>query len=109
DDLSLALRVEEQYPNLNDSLASTVEFLNHPVESSHESAPLRGEAVRRALGKAQPYDFNKVVDARGLRIAGLSMTGSCIVAVVLVLLSPRLAFTALARLVVPFGNVDWPR
>ncbi|HYT95186.1 MAG TPA: hypothetical protein VEL76_41095, partial [Gemmataceae bacterium] len=27
DDLSLALRVEEQYPILNDSLASTIEFL----------------------------------------------------------------------------------
>jgi hypothetical protein len=109
DDLSLALRVEEQYPSLNDGLASSVEFLKQPVEATHESAGLRHEAVRRALGKAQPCDFNKVVDSRGLRIAGLSMTAACVVAVVLVLLSPQLAFTALARLVVPFGNVDWPR
>src|SRR5262249_59321467 len=30
DDLSLALRVEERYPVLNDALASTVEFLRQP-------------------------------------------------------------------------------
>jgi hypothetical protein len=110
DDLSLALRVEARYPALNDALASAVQFLEQPSSSEHaESASLRREAVKRALGRARGFDFQRVVDARGVRAAGLSLLTAGGLALALVLLSPQLAWTAFLRLTHPFGGHDWPR
>ena len=64
DDLSLALRVEERYPALNDALASAVQFLENPPKAEISSASLRREAVNRALGLVRGVDFNPVIDAR---------------------------------------------
>ena len=79
DDLSLALRVEEQYPNLNDCLASTVQFIEESETDldRSSSASLRREAVHRALQQAEGCNFNRVVDSRGLGMAGLSMLVGC--------------------------------
>ncbi len=109
DDLSLALRVEERYPSLNDALASTVQFLNEPeTPSAGVSASLRQEALRRARDQINACDFNRIVDTRGLSLAGLSMALSGVAAVLLVLFFPALAATALVRLANPFGAQDWP-
>jgi hypothetical protein len=110
DDLTLALRVEAHYPILNDSLASTVEFLEQPDDSEQLGSPsLRREAVRRALRRVRKCDFNRVIDRRGVRMAGLSMMGACALAVGLILLNPRVAGTAMLRLTNPFGGPEWPR
>src|SRR5262249_53252282 len=82
DDLSMALRVEERYPILNDALASTVQFLGGAAPDG-ESPSLRREAVRRAVSKAEGCDFSRVVDSRGLRTAGLCSLLACAVAVML--------------------------
>ncbi len=114
DDLTLALRVEDRFPSLNDSLASTVQFLEQAETGKvgpggAESASLRREAVRRALGKAEGFDFRRVVDARGVRIAGLAGFVAAALAVVLTVLFPSVAMTALGRLANPFGGLEWPR
>ena len=118
DDLTLALRIEERYPSLNDALASTVQFLEQAEnrERREEGRPpmlvspaMRLEAVRRALGKATGCDFNRIIDTRGLRTAGLSGVAACLTVAVLAWLFPSLAATALARLADPFGAHDWPR
>jgi hypothetical protein len=71
DDLSLALRIEDKFPHLNDALASTVEFLDREGRPEGESSALEREAVRRALGRVTGIDFRKIIDTRGLRKAGL--------------------------------------
>ncbi|HEV3261541.1 MAG TPA: hypothetical protein VG013_32120 [Gemmataceae bacterium] len=110
DDLTLALRIESLYPALNDSLASTVQFLDQAEESEAAGSPgLRRAVVQRALREAQECNFNQVVDTRGVRVAGLSMVAATAMAVTLTLLFPAVARTALARLANPFGTVDWPR
>ena len=109
DDLSLALRVEEEYPALNDSLASTVQFLERGAASESSSASLEREAIKRALGRAAGCDFGKVVNKRGLVWAGVSGGVFATIALVLVLLVPTLAMTALVRLANPFGGHDWPK
>ena len=107
DDLSLALRVEQRFPSLNDALASTVQFLDAPAASNGESAGLRREAIKRALDRAKNFDFNRVVDARGLRTAFcVDAVGAVIAAVTLVLVFPDPALCALVRLVNPFNNRD---
>ncbi len=103
DDFSLALRIEQRFPTLNDALASTVQFLAGPVADGN-SASLRREAVKRALDTAKGCDFNRVVDARGLRgaaaLAALAATG----AVVLALFFPSATLSALTRFVDPFNK-----
>jgi hypothetical protein len=109
DDLSLALRVEEEYPALNDALASTVQFLQRGTSAESSSAVLEREAVKRALARASGCDFGKVVNKRGLWWAGVSGGVSTALALGLVLLAPALATTALLRLANPFGDHDWPK
>jgi hypothetical protein len=109
DDLTLALRIEERYPDLNDALASTVAFLGRSGQPEGESASMEREAIRRALGKAARCDFGKVIDSRGLGTACLTAVGALTLAVALCVLFPAQARTALARLGDPFGGHDWPR
>ena len=110
DDLTLALRVEEQYPVLNDALASTVEFMQQPLDPETKGSPvLRREAVVRAMRLAQGCDFNKVVNARGVRVAGLAAAGLVAAAVLLFVWQPAWAWTAVLRLGDPFGEHEWPR
>ncbi|HZZ82589.1 MAG TPA: hypothetical protein VFE62_29085, partial [Gemmataceae bacterium] len=109
DDLSLALRVEEEYPLLNDSLASTVQFLERGTQAESSSAVLEREAVKRALGRAAGCDFGKVINKRGLAWAGVSGGVFTALTVALITLSPSLATTAFLRLANPFGDIDWPK
>jgi hypothetical protein len=107
DDLSLALRIEQRFPALNDALASTVQFLEAPLVEG-DSASLRREAVKRALGRAEGCDFNRVVDARGLRSAVALAAVASVGALVLLAVFPGASFSALGRLVNPFNNRDLP-
>lgn len=110
DDLSLALRVEEKYPALNDCLASTVQFLEQPGDAEQFGSPsMRREAVHNALRRVQGCDFNRVIDSSGVLPASVALVVSCVVAVVLLLLWPAQAWTALTRLANPFGGEHWPQ
>jgi hypothetical protein len=109
DDLSLALRVEENYPGLNDALASTVQFLERGSPSDASSAVLEREAVKRTLGQMMGCDFGKVVNKRGLIWASALGGVFTLVALTLMMLSPALAGTAFLRLANPFGDIDWPK
>ena len=108
DDLSLALRVEQRFPVLNDALASTVQFLDAPVGDGGDSAALRREAVKRTLARAKGFDFNRVVDARGLRRTAAAAALAGAAAVTLLLLFPKPALSALGRLLNPFNNRSLP-
>ncbi|MGH7227076.1 MAG: hypothetical protein ACRELF_27990, partial [Gemmataceae bacterium] len=109
DDLSLALRVEDAYPTLNDALASTVQFLQRQATSESSSAVLEREAIKSALVRAQGCDFAKVVNKRGVVWAGASGGVSALLALTLIVLAPALARTAFLRLANPFGGIDWPK
>ncbi|MBY0232595.1 MAG: hypothetical protein K2W96_25220, partial [Gemmataceae bacterium] len=109
DDLSLALRIEERHPMLNDALASTVQFLDQDKIPDGESEGMRREAVRRAMGRAAGLDFNRIVDSRGVKratVAGGIMGG---IALLLVLVAPTYASTAFWRLAAPYSSAQWPR
>ncbi len=109
DDLSLALRVEEEYPALNDALASTVQFLERGGRAESSSAALEREAIKRALRGAAGCDFAKVVNKRGLVCAGVSGALFAALTAALIVLWPALAATAFLRLAHPFGGVEWPK
>lgn len=107
DDLTLALRIEELYPGLNDSFASAVQFLD--TEDAHNSPALRGEAVRRGLRGVSKCDFSRLVNTRGLWRLGVMAAVPLLVVAGLGLWQPALAGVAFLRFADPFGNHDWPK
>jgi hypothetical protein len=110
DDLSLALRIETRYPELKDSLASAVEFLDCTADNrTFESGELRRAAIKSAVSAARRHDFHRVVNTRGLPAAGLSLLAAGVLAAFLVCAFPALTNTALLRLADPFGDYQWPR
>ena len=63
---AVALRVERAYPEFNDSLVSAVEFMGRGPDDRTTSVAFRKMAIRRAARKAERYEFDRAVDARGL-------------------------------------------
>jgi len=106
DDLTLALRIEELYPGLNDNFASAVQFLD--TEEENTSSALRREAVHRGLRGVSRCDFSRLVNGRGLwRLAVLAIV-PLLAVMALGLWQPALAGVAFLRLVDPFGSHAWP-
>ena len=108
DDLSLALRIEDRYPLLNDGLASTVQFLDQGGGTG-DSPGMRREAIRRTMGKIAGLDFGKVIDGRGTRPAVVAALVALGLAIPAAVFWPTLAGTAVARLANPFASIEWPK
>src|SRR5262245_19493064 len=105
DDLTLALHVEDRYPDLNDALASAVQFLQQPAA---EGGAMRREAVRRALAAAQRCDFNRLVRRRDLfALVPVALLVAGLVGWQFARGGEPVRH-ALLRLADPFGKHDWP-
>lgn len=110
DDLSLALRVEERYPVLNDSLASTVQFLQQgPDPVRGDSSSLRRETMERAMRLAEGCNFNDVVDHRGVFMASFAALLVGGLGAFLLWSAPALSSTATVRFLDPYGAHSWTR
>jgi hypothetical protein len=108
DDLALALQIEEHYPDLNDSLASTVQFLQEKEGSPQgSSASLRQAAIQRTLALTENYDFNKIIQRRGQRWLACGALLACAVAGYFFFQHQQFAEIALWRLADPFGRHTW--
>ncbi|MCI0378307.1 MAG: hypothetical protein L0215_11925 [Gemmataceae bacterium] len=108
DDLSLALQIEGVYPELNDALASTVQFLQQPPDSAAAGSPaMRQAAVTRALNQTESYDFGRILDRRGM----LWLTAAALVSVLaaghFLYHHTQFAQVAFWRLADPFGYHTW--
>jgi hypothetical protein len=107
DDLSLALRIEEVYPELNDALASTVQFLEEPEKGNHSSPALRKQAIEQAMKLADDCDFNRILDRRGVWLLGLGAFITAVLGWYFYFGYGALSQTALLRLADPFGGHTW--
>ena len=108
DDLSLALRIEEEYPELNDALASTVQFLQHGGDSpAAGSVAMRERAIQQTITRAKGVDFGRIVDRRGVVLFGVAALLVGAVAGYLAYRAPDTARTAALRLADPFGVHPW--
>ncbi len=102
--LAIALMLEEQFPRLNDALASAVDFLTHADRPSRFGRI----TVARAENLATKHDFDRIVPSgRAWRAFWLT---TCAVAATaaLGLTDTARTRTALVRLADPFGNHPWP-
>jgi hypothetical protein len=110
DSLTVARRIEQRFPQLRDSLASAVEFLEQSEEDrSAGSAQLRRLVVSEAQVAVEALPLDDVIDRRPLRravgslVAGVALLGVCAA------WDASSVATALARLAAPLGSTEWPR
>jgi hypothetical protein len=110
DDLTLALRIEEEFPELNDALASTVQFLTEPADSpgaASSSQAMRKKAVQQTALKAEQYDFSRIISYRGAIVLGVSLLAVAAVAAHFAYRHAEFSGIALLRLADPFGGHTW--
>jgi hypothetical protein len=106
----LARRVQRRFPQLNDGLASAVEFLDQPEDDPRAgSAALRGAVIREVTAASEPLDFLETLGGRPARRAALAASAIGLLTLILVLLNATAAWTAAVRLINPLGNVAWPQ
>lgn len=108
--LNVARHVESHFPQLNDSLASAVEFLHQSEDDQTAGSPqLRRLVVAKAETAIEGLPLDDVVDRRPLRRAATWLAVAAAILVVSVAWNAGAVRTALARLVAPLGSTDWPR
>jgi hypothetical protein len=106
----LARRVQRRFPQLSDSLASAVEFLDQPEDDPRAgSAALRGAVIRDVTAASQPLDFLETLGGRPALRAALAASAIGLLTLILVLSNATAAWTAAVRLVNPLGNLAWPQ
>lgn len=116
DPLSIALELENRFPNLNDSLATAVEFLG-PDAGDDDGPPkappgvsnrMVAHAVRLAERKAGRLPLDELVPTGPCWRNAWLCAGALALFVPLVLWNPGRAALAAARLADPFGAHPWP-
>jgi hypothetical protein len=109
DALSVALELEEKYPNLNDALASAVDFIEAgDAEERGLSNRLQETAVKHARRLADRHDIDHLARVGACWRAGWTCGLVIAVVVPLALVNGERATTALTRLADPFSAHQWP-
>ena len=118
DALAVALELEDQFPSLNDALASAVSFLGTgddgdaaddlPPKRTGVSNRLTASAVRVAERRAGRLPLDHLVPTGRCWWNGWLCGAAVAVAVPLALFDTDRAATAVARLADPFGTHPWP-
>jgi hypothetical protein len=108
--LAVARRVEAQFPKLQDSLASAIEFLRQSEEDEMAgSAQLRRLAIADAHHRVESLPLDEIIERRPLRQAAVALAFAISFLAVGLAIDPSAVRTAFARLAVPLGDVQWPR
>jgi hypothetical protein len=108
DPLTLSLHIQEYYPQLRDSLASAVQFLDFPEDDRRSSVAFRQETIKQALRAADRHDFSATLNSRGLKRSLLAFLIGVAFFVLLFLFAPSGASIAAQRIAMPFSSVSWP-
>lgn len=108
-DTDLALRIEDRYPGFQDSLASSVQFMQSGGDPRIGSPALQKSVVEKTLDRLDRLDCGDVVDTREVRRIAAIALAVCLVTTLLAGLNIKLSAIALRRLVFPFSAPAWPR
>jgi hypothetical protein len=108
--LDVARRIEGHFPQLQDSLASAIEFLDQSEDESFGgSTQLRRLVVANTLQEINGLPLSEVIDPRPLRRAVVAFSAVAFLTAVCIVVDSSAARIALARLISPFGSAQWPR
>jgi hypothetical protein len=105
----MALSVEKEFPQLNDSLISTVQLTRMMSDDRTISAPMIEEVARNAYQQTAALDFGRVVKFDRIRPMLFSAGGSLALFAIL-FATPLQAFLSvgLMRLINPFSKSAYP-
>lgn len=108
--LEVARRVEARFPQLRDSLASAIEFLQQSEEDrTAGSAQLRRLVVAEAETAVEGLPLDDVIDRRPLQRAATWLAVAAVAMAICLAFDARAVWTAVARLAAPLGSIEWPR
>jgi hypothetical protein len=109
-DVHLAAFLEKHFPELQDRLASAIEFLRQPDDDPLAgSAALRRAVIQQTAAQAAAIRFDRVLDRRWTLRAAARAALVVLLAAALVAADPTAAGIAVARLVHPLAPVSWPQ
>lgn len=108
-DVDLALRIEDRFPGFNDSLASSVQFLEGESDPRIGSPTLQQAVVRDTLARLAHLDTGDVLETREVRRIAIVATVVCLCAAAIAGLDTAQTSIALQRLFLPFSAPAWPR
>lgn len=103
---AVAARLERIFPQLDDRLCSTVDFLQSDVPGS----PLMQRQVTQETARiASRLKLERAIDFRPALLALGAAAAVIALMVMLAVASPHYASIALARLLHPFNSPEWPK
>lgn len=108
-DLDVALRIERRFPGFQDSLASTVQFLEQGTDPRLGSPDLQRAVIERTARQVEDVNLADVIDPRPARRVAVVAVLVCLAAALLAGLNPAAANVAVNRLVFPLASHPWPR
>jgi hypothetical protein len=109
-EVDVAQRIEGRWPQLEDRLSSSLEFLAQSEDDPYAgSAELRRNVVAQASAQVDGLRLTEVVDVR--RPLPVLSTAAMLLVVValLTLAAPSVAWQAARRLAMPWQSDPWPR
>lgn len=107
--LDLALRIESRHPELKDSLASTVQFLERGIDPAIGSPELQQGVVKETLDHLDSIDFRNVVETRNVRRIVIAAGVIGLLTAITVGLNRADASIAFKRMVLPLSATKWPK
>jgi len=108
-DLDLALRIEQLHPELKDSLASTVQFLEGSKNPAVGSPALQQQVIDETIYRLDNIEFDQVVQSAPVRKIVFAATVVTLITACLVGWNRAEAGIALKRMVLPFSDINWPK
>jgi hypothetical protein len=109
-DRQVAQRIEGRFPQLQDRLSSSIEFLaqadNDPLAGSSD---LRRAVIAGTTAEIERLDFGVCLDSRRSRRAALLAALACLFVVAVCAWDGQATWLAVRRLARPWSHESWPR
>lgn len=106
-DVDIARRLERQDPSWAGHLSSAAAFADRvPL---HGSVQLQQAIVDRATDRLAVHPLVDLIDSKRLERTVIGSFAAVVLLLMIGLLAPSISATAIARLAVPFANIEWPR
>lgn len=107
--VELASRIEKQNPTFQDSLSSTVQFLESEQDETIGSPKLQQQVIAQTLQRLDQISVDGLIETRPVQRVATWAVATCVLVAVVVGFNQADAATAMNRLLFPFSSTPWPR
>lgn len=107
--VELASRIEKQNPTFQDSLSSTVQFLESDQDALIGSPKLQEQVITQTLRRLDQINVEGLIETRPVQRVATWAVATCVLVAAVVGFNQADAATAMNRLLFPFSSTPWPR